>query len=143
VVTPLAGLKAADSQLLVRHDDGLDPAAAAQLAASCDAALVVVGLDWQSEGEHIHPGDLAPVLREMPDELYVLYQRDYGVTIARAEERLAAIAASAEDALLLGLRAGTPLLEIARIAHDLNGVPVERRVTLLDTDAHRYVANLD
>ena len=66
VVTPLAGLKAADSQLLVRHGDGLNAAAAAQLAASCDAALVVVGLDWQSEGEHIHPGDLAPVLREMP-----------------------------------------------------------------------------
>jgi beta-glucosidase len=66
VVTPLAGLRAAAPQLLVRHGDGLDPAAAAQLAASCDAAVVVVGLDWQSEGEHIHPGDLAPVLREMP-----------------------------------------------------------------------------
>jgi len=28
--------------------------------------VVVVGLDWRQEGEHIHPGDLAPILREMP-----------------------------------------------------------------------------
>ena len=89
------------------------------------------------------PGFALPVMREMTDELYVLYQRDHGVTIARAEECLAAIAAPAEDALLLGLRAGTPLLEISRIAYDLVGVPVERRVTLLDTESHRYVANLD
>ncbi|NGM18917.1 GntR family transcriptional regulator [Roseomonas stagni] len=89
------------------------------------------------------PGFALPVGREMTDELYVLYQRDHGVTIARAEERLAAIAAPAEDAALLGLREGAPLLEVARIAFDLQDRPVERRVTLLDTAQHRYVANLD
>jgi len=66
VVTPLAGLQAADPLLQVRHVDGGDPAAAARLAAASDAAVVVVGLDWRQEGEHIHPGDLAPILREMP-----------------------------------------------------------------------------
>ncbi len=66
VVTPLAGLQAADPLLQVRHADGGDPAAAARLAAASDAAVVVVGLDWRQEGEHIHPGDLAPILREMP-----------------------------------------------------------------------------
>lgn len=84
-----------------------------------------------------------PVLKQMSDEIYVLYQRDFGVTIARAEERLAAIAATEEDAALLGLDAGAPLLEIARIAYDLQDRPVERRVTLLDTRAHRYAATLD
>ncbi len=66
MVTPLAGLRAAAPELAVHPSDGTDPAAATALAARCDAALVVVGLDWRQEGEHIHPGDLAPVLRQAP-----------------------------------------------------------------------------
>ncbi len=66
VITPLEGLRAADPDLLVRYADGADPAAAAALAAASEAAVVVVGLDWRQEGEHIHPGDLEPILRQMP-----------------------------------------------------------------------------
>jgi beta-glucosidase len=66
VVTPLAGLRSAAPGLELHHADGQDGAAAARLAARCGAAVVVVGLDWRQEGEHIHPGDLAPILREMP-----------------------------------------------------------------------------
>lgn len=89
------------------------------------------------------PGFALPVLREMHDELYVLYQRDHGVTIGRAEERLAAIAADGTQAAKLRLRPGAPLLEIFRVAFDLADRPVERRVTLLDTSLHRYHATLD
>ncbi|MFZ0407614.1 MAG: glycoside hydrolase family 3 C-terminal domain-containing protein [Cyanobium sp.] len=66
VVTPLAGLRAADPDLQLHHVDGVDPAQAASLAAACEAAVLVVGLDWRQEGEHIHPGDLEPILRQMP-----------------------------------------------------------------------------
>jgi len=66
VVTPLEGLRAAEPSLAVQHANGDDVAAAARLASTCEAAVVVVGLDWRQEGEHIHPGDLAPILREMP-----------------------------------------------------------------------------
>jgi GntR family transcriptional regulator len=89
------------------------------------------------------PGFALPVLREMTDELYVLYQRDHGVTIARAEERLAAIAASEEQAAKLRLWPGAPLLEISRVAYDVSDRPVERRITWLDTRLHRYHASLD
>jgi GntR family transcriptional regulator len=89
------------------------------------------------------PGFALPMLREMHDELYVLYQRDHGVTIGRAEEMLAAIAASETQAAKLRLWPGAPLLEISRIAYDLADRPVERRVTLLDTRMHRYAAALD
>jgi GntR family transcriptional regulator len=89
------------------------------------------------------PGFALPVLRLMTEELYVLYQRDHGVTIARAEERLAAIAASPEQAAKLMLDPGAPLLEIARAAFDVSDKPVERRVTWLDTRMHRYHASLD
>lgn len=89
------------------------------------------------------PGFALPVLQEMSDELYVLYQRDHGVTIARAEERLAAIAASEEQAAKLNLWPGAPLLEIQRVAFDIADRAVERRVTWVDTRSHRYLAQLD
>ncbi len=66
VITPLEGLRAADPDLLIHYADGADPAAAAALAAASEAAVLVVGLDWRQEGEHIHPGDLEPILRQMP-----------------------------------------------------------------------------
>ncbi len=66
VVSPLAGLRAAAPELQLFPCDGHDLAKACALAARSDAALVVVGLDWRHEGEHIHPGDLAPILGQAP-----------------------------------------------------------------------------
>ncbi|MCP9786642.1 beta-glucosidase family protein [Cyanobium sp. N5-Cardenillas] len=66
VVTPLAGLQDAAPDLQLFPCDGNDLAKASDLAARSDAALVVVGLDWRHEGEHIHPGDLAPILGQAP-----------------------------------------------------------------------------
>ena len=66
VLTPLAGLRAAAPELAIHHWGGLEPRRAARLAAASDAAVVVVGLDWRHEGEHIHPGDLAPILAQVP-----------------------------------------------------------------------------
>ena len=66
VVTPLEGLRAAAPEIQVQHADGANLEAAAALAAASDAVVVVVGLDWRHEGEHIHNGDLAPILRQIP-----------------------------------------------------------------------------
>ena len=66
VVTPLQGLRDAAPELVIHHRGGVEPRAAARLAAASDAAVVVVGLDWRHEGEHIHPGDLAPILAQVP-----------------------------------------------------------------------------
>jgi beta-glucosidase len=46
--------------------------AAAALAARSQAAVVVVGLDWRLEGEHIHPGDIGPILELMPPPQWLL-----------------------------------------------------------------------
>ncbi len=75
VVTPLAGLRRARPGLPMPHADGRDPRQAAALAASCDAAVVVVGLDWRLEGEHIHPGDIAPILEQIPPPDALLHSR--------------------------------------------------------------------
>ena len=65
-VTPLQGLRQARPDLPIHFSDGSNPEAAAGLAATCDGAVVVVGLDWRLEGEHIHPGDIAPILEQIP-----------------------------------------------------------------------------
>jgi len=85
--------------------------------------------------------DLAD-MREVPNTLYDLYERRYGITIARAVERLSAVAADQRDAKLLGIASGTPLLEIDRIALALDGNPVEWRVSRCLTAAHHYQVEL-
>lgn len=79
---------------------------------------------------------------ELPNTLYELYERDYGVTVARAEERLRARPADAAVAKFLCIAEGTPLLEIDRIAHSLDGTPVEWRVSLCETGTHHYQVEL-
>ena len=66
VITPVEGLRQAAPDLQIHCNSGLHPGEAAALAAQCEAALVVAGLDWRLEGEHIHPGDIAPVLALVP-----------------------------------------------------------------------------
>jgi beta-glucosidase len=67
VVTPLAGLAAAVGDgVRVRYGSGDDQQAAAVLAAQVDAAVVVVGLDWRDEGEHIETADLDWLARRLP-----------------------------------------------------------------------------
>lgn len=79
---------------------------------------------------------------EMVDEMYVIYQKQYGITIAHASERLAAVAASAEDARLLEIDTGTPLLEITRVARDVSNTAVELRISRCHTDHLRYAAEV-
>ena len=65
-----------------------------------------------------------------------------GITISRASERLKAVAASAADSRALGCAEGRPLLEITRIAYDLEDRPVEHRVSRCLTEAFHYSSEL-
>lgn len=85
--------------------------------------------------------DLADI-REVPNTLYDLYERRYGITIARAVERLAAVAAAESEAKLLDIEPGAPLLEIDRTALALDGTPVEWRVSRCLTETHHYRVEL-
>ncbi|HEV7252742.1 MAG TPA: GntR family transcriptional regulator [Mesorhizobium sp.] len=90
-----------------------------------------------------YPADLFPGLDELlatlrPDTTYGLLEERYRVLIARVSERLSAIAASTEDAALLGAEAGKPLLGIDRLAIALDGRPAEWRVSHCSTDDYEY-----
>lgn len=79
---------------------------------------------------------------EMGEEMYVIYQERFGISIMRAVERLAAVAATAEEARRLDLKAGTPLLEITRVASDVSGHPVELRISRCHTQRTRYASEV-
>ncbi|MDH3738447.1 MAG: GntR family transcriptional regulator [Alphaproteobacteria bacterium] len=77
---------------------------------------------------------------KLPENLYRFYQGEYGITIAKAEERVRAVSATPEEADLLGLEPGAPLLEIDRIALTLDKRPVEWRLSRCNTGDFTYVA---
>ena len=78
----------------------------------------------------------------LPNNLYELYRSRFGVPIARAAERLKAVAATRREAKHLGLKVGAPLLKIDRTAFALDGRPVEWRVSMCQTDRTHYLSDL-
>ncbi len=78
----------------------------------------------------------------IPNNLYGLYSEKWRITIGRASERLKAISAAHEDAAQLSCACGTPLLEITRIAYDLESYPVELRVSRCLTQHIHYSSEL-
>lgn len=83
-------------------------------------------------------GLTAERLRDYPDSTYVLFEKEYGVRMVRAEEKLRAVLPDAAQAALLQCDAGTPLLQIERISYTFNNQPVELRRVLNRTDRHYY-----
>ena len=79
---------------------------------------------------------------EVPNNVYRLYSQRWGITIARAGEKLKAVPATAPDAAQLACSVGAPLLEINRIASDLESKPVELRVSRCLTDGIHYSSDL-
>ncbi|HIM19691.1 MAG TPA: GntR family transcriptional regulator [Rhodospirillales bacterium] len=75
-----------------------------------------------------------------PNNLFRFYQKEYGITVGKAEEHLQAIAAEEEEAQLLQIEIGQPLLEIDRVAKMLDGRPIEWRISHCDNTNYRYVS---
>ena len=87
--------------------------------------------------------DLAvPIGVQRDEEMYVIYQQQFNIMIVRATERLAAVAATPEEARLLRLDKGAPLIEITRQARDVSGRTVELRISRVETAKCRYAAEI-
>ncbi|MFT5112039.1 MAG: GntR family transcriptional regulator [Parasphingorhabdus sp.] len=77
-------------------------------------------------------------ISDLPNTMYKLYETQFGITIHRADEQLRAVAATEHDAKLLGLKSGSPILEIERVALRFDGTPVELRHSRCNTNSHHY-----
>lgn len=83
-------------------------------------------------GLHLTPGSA------FSDELYVLYQKNYAVTVHKTREAVRASTATEDEAALLGMAAGAPIIEVDRIAVALDGARVEWRVTRCRGEGYYY-----
>ena len=73
------------------------------------------------------PADRFPGLLELPlgGSVYELLDEHFGTRPGEAVERIEVVAASQDEALVLDVPAGAPLLAITRTTTDTGGVPFE------------------
>jgi GntR family transcriptional regulator len=79
---------------------------------------------------------------DLPPLLYEHYSNRYGIFVVEAIERLRAVIADATEARLLNIPPNSALLQVDRVALDINQVPVEWRLSRLDTRHHYYLNRL-
>ena len=78
----------------------------------------------------------------LPNALYPLYQRSYGITIARADEQLRAVAVPEAVARLLALASSAPVMEVERRAIGISGEVMEFRLSYYLTQNLHYAVSL-
>ena len=127
-VARLLGLKAGEPTVQVRR---------LLLAASGDALHPVVLDDLWLPGA-LFKGLTAERLAAWRGPMYRLFEAEFAVQMIRAEERLRAVAALPEDAVLLAVAPGTPLLSVERLSFTYGDRPVELRRGLYHTLCHHY-----
>lgn len=140
-----------ESRVLGVRLDRAEALAAERLGLEPGAPVVTIERTRLMDGEPcIHEGIVLPEALfpglagrgDLPNNLYELYASGFGVTIARASERLKAAAAGPRQAELLGIPAGEPLLAVDRVAFDLDGRAAEWRLSLCRTHGFHYANEL-
>ena len=79
---------------------------------------------------------------EIPNTLYDLFQRDFGITVSRADEQLTVTSATDADAKALGIARGTALLKIDRVTFAIDDTPIEWRVSICHLQDLHYAVRL-
>ena len=82
------------------------------------------------------------MLRVYQGSLYSFFESQFGVRVARAEERLRAVPADRVSADLLHVAEGSPLLSVERLSFSYADKPVEWRRGLYNTQNHCYFNEL-
>jgi GntR family transcriptional regulator len=80
----------------------------------------------------------ATKLEQWRGPLYRLFEAEYSVRMIRAEEKIRAVAAGVDEAALLQLPVGEPLLLVERRSFTYGDRPVELRRGLYHTVGHHY-----
>jgi GntR family transcriptional regulator len=107
------------------------------LAGSGEALQPVVLDDLWLPGA-LFKGLTAERLAAWRGPMYRLFEAEFAVQMIRAEERLRAVAAAPDDAALLAVAPGTPLLSVERLSFTYGDRPVELRRGLYHTHHHHY-----
>ena len=83
-------------------------------------------------------GLTAEQMADYPGPTYAMFEVEFGVRMVRAEEKIRAVAADPQQAALLEVAPGSPLLSVERVAYTYNDLPMELRRGLYRTDRRHY-----
>lgn len=113
-----------------------DPLVYLRRVLSFDNAPIVLDEIWL-------PGNVfrklnAERLAQYSGPLYGLFETEFGTRMIRAEERIRAVAATADAARLLKVAPGAPLLLVERVSFTYGERPVEVRRGLSVTEQYHY-----
>jgi len=108
---------------------------------SFDAVPTIVEELWLPGA--IFKGLTAERLSEYKGPMYGLFESEFGTRMIRADEKVKAVCAGAEDAALLNVAAGMPLLSAERVSFTYGDKPVELRRGLYLTERHHYQNDLN
>ncbi|CAM5778430.1 GntR family transcriptional regulator [Castellaniella caeni] len=75
--------------------------------------------------------------------VYAMFETEFGVSMVRAEEKIRAVAATEAQAELLRIGAGSPLLQVERVAYTYGDRPVELRRGHYVTERYYYRNSLN
>lgn len=122
-----------------------DPGAQLALNVSGSALLVNIVRLRLADGRPISLDNASFPVERFPDllehslggSLYELLEKQYGVRAAQAQEELEIVAATEEEAELLGIAASAPLMSISRTTLDESGQPFEYSHDLFRGDRTR------
>jgi len=92
---------------------------------------------------HLFKGLTAERLSDYKGPMYGLFETEFGVHMIRAEEKIRAVSASEQEAALLKIQVGAPLLSVERLAHpyDDQTVALRRGPPIPETHAHPKALN--
>ncbi|RCX08976.1 GntR family transcriptional regulator [Extensimonas vulgaris] len=83
-------------------------------------------------------GLTAEQMADYQGPMYAMLEKEFGVRMVRAEEKIRAVLPDEEQARLLEIAPTTPVLSVERIAYTYNDIPMELRRGLYRTDTHHY-----
>ena len=87
------------------------------------------------------PKNLVPGFVEnglLRESLYQILERDYGIILFETDETIQAVVAEKEEAQLLEIKVGSPLLLVHRIVRDKDRIVVEYNSSLFRGDRFKY-----
>jgi len=78
---------------------------------------------------------------DIPHTLYHFYQTNFNLTVQATNDKIKADIANEDDARLLGIKKGEPLLEVIRVARTIDGKIIEYRISRCRSDKYHYMVD--
>lgn len=81
--------------------------------------------------------------RDLSGDIFPLLENQLGVALGHADLLLEARACGAQEARLLNLLPGQPVLQVRRLTHDQAGKPIDFEYLTIRSDAYQYRFRID